>query len=109
MKFQEFILKEISESDILREIKSFKSKSSSGFDNIPNKPFSCTICDFEHEDISEVNNHIETLHAIKYRIDLITARQIRADNERERSQIIRLLGRSDKPAIPLYIPFNYWD
>ena len=32
-----FILQEISETDILREIRSFKSKSSSGFDNIPNK------------------------------------------------------------------------
>ena len=32
-----FALKEISEHDILREIRSFKSKSSSGFDNLPNK------------------------------------------------------------------------
>ena len=78
-------------------------------DNIPNKPFSCTICAFEHEDISEVSNHIETLHAIKYRICLIRAQQMIANDERERSQIIRLLGRFDKPTIPLYIRFNYWD
>ena len=80
-----------------------------GDNNIPNKPFSCTICPFEHEDIFEVSNHIETLHATKYRICLIRAQQMIANDERERSQIIRLLGRFDKPTIPLYIRFNYWD
>ena len=80
-----------------------------GDNNIPNKPFSCTICPFEHEDIFEVSNHIETLHATKYRICSIRAQQMIANDERERSQIIRLLGRFDKPAIPLYIRFNYWD
>ena len=34
---EEFVLKEISEGDILREIRSFKSKDSAGFDNIPNR------------------------------------------------------------------------
>ena len=33
----EFILKEITEGDILREIRSFKSKLSSGYDNLPNR------------------------------------------------------------------------
>ena len=80
-----------------------------GDNNIPNKPFSCTICPFEHEDIFEVSNHIETLHATKYRICSIRAQQMIANDERERSQIISLLGRFDKPTIPLYIRFNYWD
>ena len=80
-----------------------------GDDNNHNKPFACTICDFEHEDIFEVNTHIETLHAVKYRIDSLTASRILDDNDREKSQIIRLLGRSDKPANPLHFPFNYWD
>ena len=103
-----FVLSIVFNSHLLGHI-SYYHQFAGEVDNIPNKPFSCTICAFEHEDISEVSNHIETLHAIKYRIDLITARQMIANDERERSQIIRLLGRFDKPAIPLYIRFNYWD
>ena len=103
-----FVLSIVFNSHLLGHI-SYYHQFAGEVDNIPNKPFSCTICAFEHEDISEVSSHIESLHAIKYRIDLITARQMIANDEQERSQIIRLLGRFDKPTIPLYIRFNYWD
>ena len=103
-----FVLSIVFNSHLLGHI-SYFHQFAGEVDNIPNKPFSCTICAFEHEDISEVSSHIESLHAIKYRIDLITACQMIANDEQERSQIIRLLGRFDKPAIPLYIRFNYWD
>ena len=71
--------------------------------------FACTICEFEHGDMAEVSAHVKNSHAIKHMVDPHTANQILIDDNREKSQIVVLLSRSDKPANPLYIPFNYWD
>ena len=72
-----------------------------------NSPFACTICDFRHKDIVEVTTHIETFHSVKYRIETGSPleRQILADNEEEKSQIILLLSRMDNPALPLSLPY----
>ena len=72
-------------------------------------PFACTICPYVHVDITQVTSHIETLHCRKYRINALVARQLLADNEREKDQHIQLLSKSDAPANPLSLPFNYWD
>ena len=104
-----FNLSIVFNSHLLGHINYYHKFAGDDDNNHNNKPFTCTICDFEHEDIFEVNTHIETLHAVKYRIDSLTASRILADNYQEKSQIICPLGRSDKPANPLYFPLNYWD
>ena len=72
-----------------------------------NQIFECKICDFQHEQIGEVGEHIERTHSVKHRIlsGSDEEKQILEENEKQKSEFISILGHKDKPAQPLNIPY----